>query len=173
MSGNFHRKLFRHLALAVWRVVFRKTVRKNKCEQRKTGENRDEYPDNFLFMICCQIERVEFTFFICENLASKRYADSRDGCTRFAREPAGATYLQCLHGFRRIKVCVQPYLRHTNPSRRMSEFCQIEYKSGGDVGTPYGKPRVSKCPDGEAAICSDVVHVVVASLPASSGAIIM
>jgi len=49
VSGTCHRKLFRHLALAAWRVVFRKTVRKNKCEQRKTRENRDEYPDEIPF----------------------------------------------------------------------------------------------------------------------------
>ncbi len=63
VSGNFHRKLFRHHALAVWRVVFRKTVGANKCEQRKTGENRDEYPDQFPFHVR-QIERVKFTFFL-------------------------------------------------------------------------------------------------------------
>jgi len=49
VSGDFHRKLFRDLALAGRRVVFRKTVRKNKCEQRKTRENRDEYPDEIPF----------------------------------------------------------------------------------------------------------------------------
>jgi hypothetical protein len=63
VSGNFHRELFRYHALAAWRVVFRKTVRAKKCEQRKTGENRDEYLDQLPFHVR-QIERVEFTFFL-------------------------------------------------------------------------------------------------------------
>jgi len=33
--------------LAACRVVFREIVRVDKCEQRKGGENYDQYPDKF------------------------------------------------------------------------------------------------------------------------------
>jgi hypothetical protein len=49
VSGNFHRKVFRRLALAECRVVFRKNFRAHKFEQRKTGENRDEDGEQFPF----------------------------------------------------------------------------------------------------------------------------
>jgi len=49
VSGDSHRGLSQYLALAACRVVFRKIVRVDKCEQRKGGENYNQYPDKFPF----------------------------------------------------------------------------------------------------------------------------
>ena len=42
VCGDSRRGLFQHFALAARRVVFRKIVRVDKCEQRKGGENHND-----------------------------------------------------------------------------------------------------------------------------------
>jgi hypothetical protein len=49
VGGDSRRGLFQYLALAACCVVFREIVRVDKCEQRKGGENHDEYPGKFPF----------------------------------------------------------------------------------------------------------------------------